>query len=741
MRNETLVSQAEDALQERLEETSQVRQTVLDRAGKEQWLDVAPMHQTVRVLSRKGRPDAAAGLAARRTETDSQVLAETPPDRAELVSDAETAAPPADMDLDEIENLVLEQIIGTSEIMPVRFVHIGSRSAHPVGRIVFGIDTPNGTGFLVSPNLVMTNHHVLRDPAEARLNHIEFGVFTRADGTLEPAVPFRFDPDRFFMTSPIEELDYTLVAVEPVNESGRSAAEFGALRLLGERGKEQQGQRVNIVHHPQGNPKQVSLRENFLVVSLDQYLHYMSDTMRGSSGSPVFNDEWEVVALHHAGREITGAAEVAAYKEALEALGRKVADDAEVLVNEGARISSVVADLQRRAQAMGPDRRALLEEALSAVTIPTVDTSPGETATTSQVITTPAGTAPVSITINVGTDSAAEVAPTISPRGAVGLELYVDELTSQKSVITAVAYLESQRESKTYLPSAAARRDQQEDYYGTDLIDGIEDDTIDPAEAFDRLSQIQQDSLEIADAFPEAVDDLESLGGVRLEDAIALESDTLYARSRAHLYTWVDLQRDMMLKCVYSDVVIAPEQLLLNDLLVQLGHGELLPPNHRNFRFLNCEHIVPQSWFDEESVPKADLHHLITARGEANNFRSDRMFRELNGGGVVGPDDRPKHMKPAGRRSGSDLFEPSRNKGLVARATLYFLLAHPEMISNDKYPPAELEVLRTWSDDDPPSTYELHRNEAIFEVQKNRNPLIDFPGWVRKVDFTRGFKQ
>ena len=47
-------------------------------------------------------------------------------------------------------------------------------------------------------------------------------------------------------------------------------------------------------------------------------------------------------------------------------------------------------------------------------------------------------------------------------------------------------------------------------------------------------------------------------------------------------------------------------------------------------------------------------------------------------------------------------------------------------------------MLRAWSNEEPPSVYEHHRNESIFEIQENRNPFIDFPDWVDLVDFSLG---
>jgi len=58
---------------------------------------------------------------------------------------------------------------------------------------------------------------------------------------------------------------------------------------------------VNIVQHPQGRRKEVSLHDNKVGYVYDKVIRYSADTEPGSSGSPVFNNQWELVALHHAG--------------------------------------------------------------------------------------------------------------------------------------------------------------------------------------------------------------------------------------------------------------------------------------------------------------------------------------------------------------------------------------------------------------------------------------------------------
>ena len=76
---------------------------------------------------------------------------------------------------------------------------------------------------------------------------------------------------------------------------------FGSLKLINRSGKALLGERVSIIQHPQGNTKQIAIRENEVIDIFSDFIHYSTDTQPGSSGSPVFNDQWQVVGLHHAG--------------------------------------------------------------------------------------------------------------------------------------------------------------------------------------------------------------------------------------------------------------------------------------------------------------------------------------------------------------------------------------------------------------------------------------------------------
>ena len=81
-------------------------------------------------------------------------------------------------------------------------------------------------------------------------------------------------------------------------------------------------------------------------------------------------------------------------------------------------------------------------------------------------------------------------------------------------------------------------------------------------------------------------------------------------------------------------------------------------------------------------------------------------------------------------------------KGQVARATLYFLLRYPgEIDDNDReYTRDRLDVLVRWHRDHPVSLHERHRNRTIERKQGNRNPLVDHPEWIDRIDWANGLR-
>ncbi len=241
------------------------------------------------------------------------------------------------------------------------------KAGRPVVRIVTlpgaGL-VPQGfaTGFLIAPELVITNYHVFRTLDEARGVGAQF-LYERAPGGLREGVIFEFDPDRFFIND--QGLDYAVVAVKVTSLDGAALNQFRYLPLIGVTGKIRKGDPVNIIEHPNGGPKQYATVNNRLLdLREDGFLLYETDTLEGSSGSPVFSQYWETIGLHHCG--------VPKMENGMlvKTDGQRVPLDAEVadsdliwIANEGVRVSALVASLSQQ-QMPRPEQQRILADLL-----------------------------------------------------------------------------------------------------------------------------------------------------------------------------------------------------------------------------------------------------------------------------------------------------------------------------------------------------------------------------------------
>lgn len=187
----------------------------------------------------------------------------------------------------------LEKIIGDqSTILPISFLEAGLHRSRSVARIVRN-DGAVGSGFLIAGNLLVTNHHVLRSEDEARLAKVQFNVQRTIDGLDLPSEQFNLAPSsQDFLTS--EADDFTIVRL-----GGDANSKWGAIPL--KPAKAVAGDRVIIIQHPGGGPKSIALYHNIITYADDRVVQYLTDTMPGSSGSPVFDSSWNVVAIHHSG--------------------------------------------------------------------------------------------------------------------------------------------------------------------------------------------------------------------------------------------------------------------------------------------------------------------------------------------------------------------------------------------------------------------------------------------------------
>lgn len=260
----------------------------------------------------------------------------------------------------------LEKIVGlTTDFVPICYIDRARVSARAVARLIDGMRRPLGTGLMVSPRLFMTNNHVIADAQSAASAKIQFNYQLDLDDVPAPVTEFRLDPATFFWTSDENELDVSLIAVGPRTAGDGSLTDFGWSALSSAQDKHAEGDHVTIIEHPDADYKQIALRDNRVIGRGKKgvTLYYAADTLHGSSGSPVFNDQFVLVALHHAG----GGRNDTELED-----GQPVPDDC----NEGIRISAVVDALRARHDQLPAALRDLLAEALN----PPATTTPVESA-------------------------------------------------------------------------------------------------------------------------------------------------------------------------------------------------------------------------------------------------------------------------------------------------------------------------------------------------------------------------
>lgn len=156
----------------------------------------------------------------------------------------------------------------------------------------------------------------------------------------------------------------------------------------------------------------------------------------------------------------------------------------------------------------------------------------------------------------------------------------------------------------------------------------------------------------------------------------------------------------------------------------------------------NREHSMPKSWFGGQAPMESDLFHIYPTDGHVNGKRSNMAYGEVSSatwtsqnGSKIGPSAVPGYT--------GTVFEPiDEYKGDLARSYFYMVTRYMDknlgqegalMLTNANLKPWALEMLIRWHNEDPVSPKEKARNNAIYLIQHNRNPFIDFPELVGKI--------
>jgi hypothetical protein len=164
-----------------------------------------------------------------------------------------------------------------------------------------------GTGWLIAPRLLLTNHHVIeaREQGEPAASDVDFKL--QGEGA-EAWFDYHREGQDSTTVSVVElvtssrELDFALLCLA----DSAPLADRQQIALLQDRPKLSRGARLNIVQCPGGGPLRYAIRNNFFVGPGQQpsRIRYLTDTLAGSSGSPVLDDNWQVVALHRGSKKV-----------------------------------------------------------------------------------------------------------------------------------------------------------------------------------------------------------------------------------------------------------------------------------------------------------------------------------------------------------------------------------------------------------------------------------------------------
>jgi len=198
------------------------------------------------------------------------------------------------------QSKTLQKILGDTGMETLRWYRLGLERSLAVARIETETEAV-GTGFMVRGKdfneefgeelLLLTNAHVVSDDPKVQK-------------ALRPAEALvRFETldnktcrvTKLLWTSSPDDLDATLLRLEEQPAGFKPYPVAPALPLPDGQ------QRVYIIGHPGGRELSISLNDNLLLDWQDPWLHYRTPTEGGSSGSPVFNHDWRLIGLHHAG--------------------------------------------------------------------------------------------------------------------------------------------------------------------------------------------------------------------------------------------------------------------------------------------------------------------------------------------------------------------------------------------------------------------------------------------------------
>ncbi|WP_299818029.1 endonuclease [uncultured Pontibacter sp.] len=209
-----------------------------------------------------------------------------------------------------------------------------------------------------------------------------------------------------------------------------------------------------------------------------------------------------------------------------------------------------------------------------------------------------------------------------------------------------------------------------------------------------------------------------------------------YGTARGRMYNYIDNYNNEV-TCVYSGYKVSKPYNETATSTADVGR-------------INCEHTVPQSWFDEAVRMRSDIHHLFPTYDTWNSDRGSDPFAEIPDNqttkwvrGTSSQSSIPTTNIDEYSEDGPGKYEPREDhKGNLARAVFYFYTMHAnerfDSGKNSITAVADINTLYQWHLKDPVDAREVERNNRVEKAQGNRNPYIDYPDLVASA---WGFKQ
>lgn len=156
----------------------------------------------------------------------------------------------------------------------------------------------------------------------------------------------------------------------------------------------------------------------------------------------------------------------------------------------------------------------------------------------------------------------------------------------------------------------------------------------------------------------------------------------------------------------------------------------------------NREHLWAQSWTNNDGTEKTDLHHVYPTDGYVNNRRSNYAFGEVGNASWTSQNGSKLGKNTVSGFTGT-VFEPiDEYKGDIARALMYVSVRYytedgkwnnSDMTNKSIIKDWAIAMLLRWHEEDPVDDKEINRNNAVYNIQHNRNPFVDYPEFANMI--------